>query len=239
MILKHQFAKMANLEFEWYLPDLKTTYEKNLIENFEKLKENNWLDYEKFSYKFNNLGFRSDSTYAKSLLALGCSYTFGVGIPYQFTWPYIVSQKTNLNCLNCGIPGSSPYSSFRIGWYLLKEIEPDIVVFLCPPNDRMAVINKDSMYDIGPWYFGTNSIHYHYFNKTAVDFYSNFIMNEENLILQEELSRLALRQICQQKNIKYLDLYLKDFEFIDLARELAHPGIKSNQQFANHVLSLI
>lgn len=239
MTIKHPLSTMAYAALDWYLPDLKETYENNLKDNFELLKVNGWIDYEPFQYKFNSLGFRSNEILDNNLLALGCSYTFGTGIAYWNTWTFKVAQELKLNCVNCGLPGSSPFTAFRIAFNLIEKIKPKLVLFLCPPNDRMSVSTMTGMYDIGPWVFKDNKKHYKYFSKSAIEYYKDFIMLEENLILHEAISRLAIKQICSNLDIKYIDLYLKDLKVVDLARELKHPGIKSNDDFSKLVLGFI
>lgn len=239
MLFKHQFSRMAHCELKWLLPDLEETYRHNLKNNYSKLEENNWIEYNSFTYKFNNLGFRSQNVGDKNLLVVGCSFTFGIGVPFEKIWAYKVADHLKLNCLNYGVPGASAYSSFRIAYHTLKTLKPNLVLFLCPPNDRMPVYSNEYMYDIGPWVFGNNQRHYQYVSKAALEYYNEYIMFDENLLLQEEMSRLSLRKLCENQNIKYIDLYLKDFEFIDLARDLSHPGIKSHLLFSKFVLRLI
>jgi len=236
MKFKHQFSRMAYYENEWLLPDLESTYQYNFSNNYEKLEKNGWIDYDTFTYKLNGFGFRFQSIGDKNLIVIGCSFTFGIGIPFEKTWPYIVANYLGLNCLNLAVPGCSAYSAFRIAYHSLKTITPDMVLFLCPPNDRMPVLGNLSMYDIGPWVFGSNKKNYEYVNQYALEYYKEYILFEENLVLQEEMSRLALKQICNQYQIKYLDLYLKDFDFVDLGRDLSHPGILSHAKFAENVL---
>lgn len=240
MNFRHQFSSYALKEYDWFLPDLEKSYESNLSHNYIELAKNNWISYVKFTYKFNEIGFRSQSVYENNILVLGCSYTFGIGIPYDKIWAYLIAEKIGLNLLNFGIPGCSPYSAFRIGWHTLKYLKPKMVIFLTPFNDRMPVIGKHLMYDIGPWYFKSNmTTHYTYFNKTAVEYYKEYVLNEENLILSCEMAKLSMEQLCSNNNIKYINLSVTDLELIDFGRDLAHPGIKSHEMFACKILNLM
>ncbi len=57
----------------------------------------------------------------KNLIFLGCSFTFGMGVDDQDTFPYQVRAKTGLNVFNFGISGSSPSVTLK----LLKEFKSE------------------------------------------------------------------------------------------------------------------
>jgi hypothetical protein len=58
-------------------------------------------------YKINELGLRGKLNKNSEILAVGCSYTFGVGLPQEGVWTSILSEQINKDILNLGIPGST------------------------------------------------------------------------------------------------------------------------------------
>jgi lysophospholipase L1-like esterase len=100
-----------------------------------------------FSYihRFNSFGLRgkepdnSPDTY--KILALGDSFTEGVGAPEDSTWIHILAQKIaesrskKVTYLNGGLSGSDPFLSFRIMKEVTKKYKPDLVVLMMNSSD--------------------------------------------------------------------------------------------------------
>ena len=59
-------------------------------------------------YKFNDFGYRASFDYKDLLkkpkiVCIGCSFTEGVGLYEEETWPFLLSQKMGLPFFNLGI----------------------------------------------------------------------------------------------------------------------------------------
>ena len=52
----------------------------------------NLLEYSHNSYNFRSKEFHEDT----EIVALGCSHTFGVGVPEKFIWPTFVKELTGI-----------------------------------------------------------------------------------------------------------------------------------------------
>ena len=62
----------------------------------------------KIEYSVNKDGYRSENfTGQHKLLILGCSQTFGHGMINEFTWPYLLSKKLNINFARLASGGDS------------------------------------------------------------------------------------------------------------------------------------
>lgn len=59
------------------------------------------------SYYINELGLRGRINYKSDILAIGCSYTFGMGVPEEGIWHQILSKKINKDIINLSSPGFS------------------------------------------------------------------------------------------------------------------------------------
>jgi hypothetical protein len=225
-IEQNPYACFANQEIDWLPMDTEELYNENLKTKYYLLQKNNWID-QPFTYKFNSHGFRSDEFVDQaSILFLGCSMTVGIGVPYDTTWAKIVANTLNLKCYNLGIGGSSNDAAFRFALTWLSKLKPSICVFCQTFSDRMEI------------YSGKNIIS----NIASIlpEFYlGTWQSAEENKFLLAEKNKLAIQNICSTNNIKFVHANVKEFVAVDLARDLCHPGIKSNLQFKDLILSRI
>lgn len=228
------YQSMAGTEHPWIPTDSYNTYRLHLKSRHNDLSNNGWID-AYFTYKFNSHGFRCDEFSDKpSIVFLGCSHTFGVGLPIYETWPYIVSKSLNLECYNLGIPGGANDTSFRLAYYWLKRIKPDLVI-LCQINSaRLELIQDNEIVRLNQSALARPDA-----KQVYKDFYKCWLSTECNLELNKEKNILAITQICANLNI---DLEIFDSSFfvdskVDLARDLMHAGTVTNKNFSDYVLS--
>jgi hypothetical protein len=222
---------LANKSVDWLPMDTKQLYEKNLKENYQLLKVNNWID-KSFTYKFNSHGFRCEEfTDEPSIMFIGCSNTIGIGLPIETIWPELVSKELNMHCVNLGIGGGSPDTAFRIchGW--LDIVKPEIVIFTEPPGTRIELVNANEINNIL-----MNNIEH-------CSFLKDWIIDDNNVYFNRLKNKLAIENLCINRNIKYLYFDSKTFYRThsnrDYARDLTHSGVNSHKLFSEFVLSKI
>jgi len=99
--------------------------------------------YDNFVYKVSNLGFRGEEI-PKSidLAALGCSYTFGQGLPEELLWHRIASNALKFASYNFGQPAANIKSIADIFYILLNHTKIKHAVFLLPPYHRLQVASS-------------------------------------------------------------------------------------------------
>ena len=111
-----------------------STYKFNLIDRVNKTYETSGSDNTgKCSYTYNELGFRGDSISKKGfkVMSIGCSYTEGVGINDNETWPYLISSIiTNGVNMNFGTGGRSNDFISRCLLTYYDVIKPDLVLIM-------------------------------------------------------------------------------------------------------------
>lgn len=98
------------------------------------------------------------------LVAFGCSYTYGHGlkdcvtpdlghgpVPSLLSWPKLLADKLNLECINEGVPGASNKQIWhKIMNYAFSKT--DLVFILWSTNERHCIINEDrTVSPIGHW----------------------------------------------------------------------------------------
>jgi hypothetical protein len=104
-------------------------------------------------YTINELGFRGNLKKDAKIIAVGCSYTFGVGVPESGTWPSILSSEINQDVLNLGVPGITiRQASELIVKYVSKYNKPKTIFALFPPFFRTSLISD------ADFYYNTKSI---------------------------------------------------------------------------------
>lgn len=227
----HQYSHYANQTLDWLPSDDQKTYNHNLINKHDLLKQHNWLE-KSFTYQFNSFGFRCDEfdSAADNILFLGCSFTCGIGLPYQETWAYQVAQALGYKNCNLGIGGSSLNTAFRLGHIYIRSLKPKIVILLEPDKYRLEILNHNGYYDVLPNMWGGW--------KDDIDpFYKIWISNERNSDMNRLKNVLALEQICNLNNIKFQSFRIDEMYDLDRARDLSHFGTISHAEFANYVLS--
>jgi hypothetical protein len=110
------------------------------------------------SYTFNNFGHRCDDfskeTASDNFLFAGCSFTFGVGIPYEHTWGYELNKQLNGNHFyNISAAG-------RNAQVIVNEIYQYIKLFGKPKNIFAMFPNMDRDYFIAFYNDDRHGLHY-------------------------------------------------------------------------------
>lgn len=222
------YKKYAGKKLAWLPMDTLELFNENLQKRYNILQENNWID-QTFFYEFNSLGFLSNEFKdIPNIMFLGCSLTAGIGIPAQYRWTDLVASKLNLACYNLAIGGASSDTAFRLCLGYIDKLNPKIVIFRRPPGVRLELIIDDQSTNI--------SLENVNFFKPYMKY---FIANHNNNELNFLKNSLSIHKLCDDRKIKFILLDDKIIKRIDLARDLLHPGIKSNSLYAEKTLSLI
>ena len=103
------------------------------------------IDYIKNSYGYRSEEF-SDKNNEKKVLFLGCSHTYGSGLPQKDIFADIVSKKLNLDLVNLGQHGDSAVGQIRKAfWYFRNFGHPKVIIATFPlfRIDFSFVINKN------------------------------------------------------------------------------------------------
>jgi hypothetical protein len=119
-------------------------------------------------YRFNSLGFRGgefDERAAFKLFVFGCSYTFGMGLRHDLTWPYLLKRaladrlslpRSQVNLQNFSQLGASNSFIARTVLDQCARIRPDLAVIHFTHLDRSEYLGPDSRWfndieHVGGW----------------------------------------------------------------------------------------
>lgn len=217
----HPWKIFAGTRQEWELFDTKERFLRNIKNNKDLIKINGWLE-NKITYEFNSAGFRSEEFLhdVNSIMFLGCSLTFGTGLPLEDIYAYRISKLLNMRYYNLALGASSNDTAFRLAYYYIPKLLPKIVFCLSPDPSRFELWDE-------------NDIHFFRLLSGAdkqKDFYIKWLKHENNSFLNHKKNILAIENLCISNKIKFItynsfeifskDKWIKD----DYARDLQHPG---------------
>lgn len=224
------YSEYASQTVDWIWGDTQDAYEKNLQSRKHLLEKYNWLD-NKVTYTFNSNGFRCEEFVdSPSVLFLGCSFTLGLGVNTEQTWPQLVADKLNLKCFNLGQAGGSNDTTFRLGQYWINKLIPKVVVLLTPSDSRFELIEPDMIHFLTP-------IRFH--EDRFTPWHSAWLSSSVNTSMNALKNALALEHICNTLNIKFVKQDASHLKNLDFARDLSHPGVKAHKQLASNILDLV
>ena len=201
----HYGQQFANQTLEWLPTDTEENYKK-LIQNVDYqayIAELGWDCPGAITYKFNSQGFRADEFDDNPcMIALGCSFSIGIGLPDETTWPRLTAAALGLKCANLSWGGYSADSCFRLAEYWIPVLRPKYVCMLTPPRHRVEVL-LDQQYATGKQLgvevflpesrsrvFSPND---HYLK--------HWFLNDENSQINHRKNTLAIQQLCSDLNI--------------------------------------
>lgn len=176
-----------------------------------------------FLYCFNDYGYRASFDYeslldSKKIVCIGCSFTEGVGLPEDETWPYILSKNLNSKYINLGLAGGSDgYVIWQI-MNVINNLQNQDIYVLIPPIGRSFFLNDALFGNLNSYDLTVGSN-----NQTFYKFF--------------DYQRFILMSVCKQYNIKYItwDSFGKNFT---KARDNQHFGVDYQSKIVEEFLKL-
>jgi len=232
----HNEQLYAGQSLEWMPTDSKIRYDQNIKDpEFVAIAQaNGWTTDLPITYDINSHGFRGKdfNSSIKNMVTLGCSFTVGIGLRENETWPYILGDKLGLHVHNIAHGGWSCDTLFRMARYWIPELRPDMVVMLAP-SYRLELTTGDTDHLI-------ITPHDNISNDTYL---KHWFANDSNSELNRIKNILAIEMICKKLNIKFM-CYLQDKEMpgrlahdpTNVARDNMHSGTKTHNMFVEKIL---
>ena len=204
----------------------------------EKLLEmNNWLDVEqnsKLTYNFNSQGFRSReiTTEHRGFAVFGCSFTMGIGLPYDELYHEQLAKELKLPADNFGVNGASNGLMFRIAQYWLPIIRPHFVIVQTTFKERFEIIDQYNLSLV---------MSPQWEEAPTQQVFRNWWFTDANSIADKQRNELAIRYLCHELDIPIFVIDEEDFRNpqLGLARDIEHPGLPSHQRVANSLVEQI
>jgi hypothetical protein len=214
---------------------------------------------DEFYYDTNANGFRCDDFDTmdftkKSIIYLGCSHTFGVGLPEEHSWPTITHNKlqkennTIYNYINLGVAGAGMDYYLHYLPYFAK-FNPEIIISCNPEITRMNTIRKGNIINhLAPF----TVLDKHYIKTTNKKLTAKEIMYRNSIL--EHCGDFEYKQQVIFANVKSV-AKLVNAQFIEIdnsvliechgdgeednARDNAHCGKIANEKFSEIIIDKI
>jgi hypothetical protein len=207
----------------WNGTDTLELYEKNLksVESFRMLKSQGWID-SVIEYSYNSHGFRCDEFDNRpSALALGCSFTEGIGLHLDQTWPTQLSHMLDLPVWNLGSGGGSIDTSFRMLDHYIQRLNLKFVFMLTPSAARFEYCDIHNGFPI----MSIGNLENH------ESFAKEWLAQTFNADYNTKKTMLAMQKLCEDQDIPIFTHSSESAivgnykcDQIDLARDLMHRG---------------
>ena len=207
--------------------------QKNLQSNI-KLKQLGWSP-ESFSYRCDSYGFRNDEDIKKDVaytLFLGCSHTFGIGLPIEDVWTSHVGKFLRKPTYNAARAGAGIDSCYRILKFLLNQSYKFENLFLFSPHPgRVEIWDEfEQKWMVAAWW-----THY---SKDILGF-----LNHEYFVkINFDKTLDAIENLCAKNNINLIHMNTDACDDIILedatARDLMHAGKDAHEKIAYRFIDL-
>jgi hypothetical protein len=164
-------------------------------------------------------GFRActGNLKSKSILALGCSDTFGSGNFNENTWPYIVSKELNFPVINGGVGGGSLTQCYKNLVLINSIAKLDTVMVLIPERTRELFFFQDKKDYTHNGFNMTSFSASHLPNgnsfqssvsseqqKELISFYHHSTLLDESVFLSWTRNLNAIENLCYKKGINLI-----------------------------------
>ena len=236
----HPGMRHAGKSLDFLPSDTKESFEKlcQVPEYREYFKQNGWLEPGAISYRLNSHGFRCDEfDQQDNIIALGCSFTIGIGLPVASTWPQLVGQQLGLVPYTLAWGGTSADTCFRLAEYWVPRLKPKAVFMLSPPPARFELVRASGDIPVENYLPQSESK-----SASEIDSYSkHWFMADENCRLNQAKNQLAIKAMCYDLNIPcYIYgalVYMgKSREEIGYARDRMHSGPRGHELLAEKMV---
>lgn len=232
-IPRHPWLMYRDQELEWVSGDSYKEWCSNMQdpERRKVLEKYGWDRPGAITYKFNSAGFRCDQfSDEPGMIALGCSFTGGLALPYDHIWAHHVSKQLNLKLWNLGVPGVGMDTCFRLLHFYIDKLNVKIVCLLRPSQHRFELYGPEKL---------------QYITSYSPDTLAKKIwfQNEKNSQQNFLKNTMAIQYLCIINNVKLVMLDVETDLFNTPARDpwppardLKHVGSLEHSECARRFL---
>ena len=216
---------------EWEGRDTEEFYLENL-----KKQSSDWEYRNKtVNYNWNQNGYRAPEwetiDWENSIIVMGCSLVAGVGLDYNDTIASCLENKIGYPVINLGIPAGCPsalhYNTIRL---LQNNIKPKAVCVVGPEMSRTTYFGNPNR-NLGIWYLNIPEREHFY-----ASFYEHYVSKDPNAEIHGYMNLAGLENAWQANGVPCKVWMAAELPvFVDFARDLNHPGIKTAELWADEM----
>jgi hypothetical protein len=231
-----------NQTTEWLPTDSQENFEILVKDpaHYKYFKAQGWLEPRAITYQFNSEGFRCDEFEpgAPCMIALGCSYTVGIGLPLKDIWPVLVGKALGLKVYNLGWGGCSADTCYRMARYWIPTLKPQVVCMLTPPRGRLELSTiNGTQPPVEVFMPMSRSV---LFPESDV-YLKHWFGNDDNHWFNQEKNILSIKSIAESNNAKFASINADDEgscsrDIVGYARDYMHTGSIGHTHMAKTLL---
>lgn len=158
-----------------------------------------------FEYRINSWGHRGDEFEQGRPLFFGCSYTWGWGMPEEWSWPWLVGASLGTRINNMGFPGEGGDRAVMLALAWIEELRPSHVYWLdlfttrrtwLLDWDRIQFMNHDAPEG----------------RKTELKILQRIAVSEAQEWLDIQRNTLAIERLCERVGCGLTRMGPEDFK---------------------------
>jgi hypothetical protein len=179
------------------------------------------------SYSFNSHGHRSKEVCdlaTEYFLVIGCSISFGVGLPIEETYPYLLADQLGVDYYNMSVRAAGIDTAYynAISWLTECKIPPKFIVLQWPVPTRYLLTQGEAWSLHGAW---DSELENQTFSASGsmIGYF-----DARKILLRETLHKIV--------NVPIIELMPADDYKIDLARDYCHSGTSSQIEYVKHII---
>jgi len=228
-LIPHNYHWAINKTILWDTSDNESTYLRHLT-NLKSKLELEKLGYVDalITYAFNSHGFRThEFDQSADAVCFGCSFTMGTGLFAHETWPAQLTEISGLTIINLAHAGSSNDTALRMAMHYLPMLKPRYAFWLQTDRHRLEILDDQSNLCVNLMANDQSNNCY-----SQDNFVKQWFASDSNQQIHLEKNTRAFKHLCNELDIICVVLSRNTVVQFDLARDLMHPGTKSNRDLA-------
>lgn len=196
---------------------------------------NHYKSYPKVTYSFNEIGFRFKlpTTTTRPILAIGDSFTLGLGVNEEDTWPSELSRILNIPVLNFSLNGASNDWMSRKTKALLEFFDPVAILVHYTFSHRRELPHTD-------WFDDERTECSPIYTEQE-----NFENWQTNFNFMSSLNLPTVHSFIPGWHTQFVDYtklpgkVIPPTKIIDLARDGFHYGVQTHKELAKQFTNLL
>lgn len=238
----HAGVNYAGQSLDWMPTDTEQSFQRMMQEpqHRQYFEKQGWLKPNAIGYNLNSHGFRCEEFDVDEpcLIALGCSYTMGIGLPVECLWPTLIGKALGLKVYNLAWGGNSADTCYRLARYWIPMLKPQLVGMLAPPRSRIELLKDQENNAPAEVYMPSGQVESLIHSDMFIKYWW---LNDENSVINNEKNSLAIKQLAMDNGARFVSLQAdkemsKSREEVGYARDYMHAGPRGHEMVAEKML---
>lgn len=237
-VKRNQFLPVrCESDGQWCASDDYNTYQKNL----QELPQDWYYRHNPVRYKVNSRQYRTQEfdtiDWANSIVLLGCSHAYGVGVDEEHTISHFLQQMTGKFVVNLGVPGCS--NNFILNNSMILSAgypTPLAVIHMYTSVNRTTYYKEDTLINHGSWTLHEDDPYMKQWAEDGTHAEIETLMASKiiNEVWKNKTKLIEATNFTGTHSLLKCE-YLKRKFFKDYARDRMHFGFESTKKIAEQL----